>query len=414
MLTLLFSLSSALADTPDIGGDFKQFFIAGFPYDHLFMPEEPYGQGFVDGRLKLKWRVNSNISFEAHHVLTMGSARTPSQLELELSALGPTEGSASAIGVISGVGLQAPEAIDLSWGTEGDGALSVQGRTDRLNMKATFGTVDLQIGRQPVVFGNAFIFNPRDLVLPFSASVIDAEYKPGVDAMRADVYVGTSGQITAVAAYMGDWNVDQMFYAIDAKMTVASTDISGFLGEVQGDHVVGAGFSANLGPVGWTGDSTVTLSDDTDPFVRGSTGILARPGEKTTLNAELYVQTNGADSSEGYLAFAEGDPRFQRGEVWLMGRYYGAFGVTQELHPLLTGSTFVVANLADGSGMVSASLSFSASDNIQINTGAYFGAGERPQDIDLAGLMLSPTGFDVRSEFGMVPTMVYAQTLAYF
>ena len=97
-----------------------------------------------------------------------------------------------------------------------------------------------------------------------------------------------------------------------------------------------------------------------------------------------------------------------------MGQYYGAFGVTQELHPLLTGSTFVVANLADGSGMVSGSLSFSASDNIQINTGVYLGAGDRPEDIDLAGLLLTPTEFDVRSEFGLVPSMAYVQTLAYF
>ena len=52
----------------------------------------------------------------------------------------------------------------------------------RLYIKGSIGPVDLQIGRQPISFGNGFVFSPLDLVQPFSFATIDNEYKPGIDA----------------------------------------------------------------------------------------------------------------------------------------------------------------------------------------------------------------------------------------
>ncbi len=412
---VLFGLFSSLAfaEKPLLGGDVKQFFITGFPYEHLLMPDGAYSQAFADGRLKFKWDYNATFTVEAHHVVTLGSAPVSTRLQTELAALGQSvEGQGTAL--LSGVGLQAPEAIDLTWSARDDEPLSILGRTDRLNIKGSFGSMDVQLGRQPVLFGNGFIFNPRDLLLPFSASVIDGEYKPGVDALRADFYVGMNGQITALAAYMGDWTLEEMFFALDAKTTVGETDISGFLGEVHGDHVVGAGFSSNIGPVGITGDATVTFSEDSDPFYRVSTGVLARPGEDSTLNAEIYIQTNGAGSVDDYLDFASNDPRFQRGELWLMGRYYGALGLSHQIHPLISGTLSAVGNLADFSAMYSAAFSISAADSVQINFGLYYGIGERPDEIEFVDFIQNPEDLDIGSEFGLIPAMGYLQTRAYF
>ncbi len=60
-----------------------------------------------------------------------------------------------------------------------------------------------------------------------------------------------------------------------------------------------------------------------------------------------------------------------------------------------------------------------------MNVGAYAGVGQRPEDVELASLMvLTPDGpapapdllsrLGVRSEFGMYPVAVFTQMKAYF
>ncbi len=210
-MTMLFfytCISFAISDdTVQRHADLKQFFLAGFPEEHLFSPPSNYGQGFLDGRVKLRLE-GENWSSEIHHVITMGSNAPITQLELELQNYGmeiEEEGSGS---FMTGVGLQAPETIKLSWKVDDDSDLFFQGRTDRMYIKGSLGPVDVQIGRQPISFGNGFVFSPLDLVQPFSFATIDNEYKPGIDALRFDGYIGMSTHITAVAAYAGDWDLE--------------------------------------------------------------------------------------------------------------------------------------------------------------------------------------------------------------
>src|SRR5690606_33009553 len=113
------------------------------------------------------------------------------------------EGAAVALpGSGAGVGLTAPELVDLTWELEEDAAV-LRGRTDRLWVRGTFGRTDVTVGRQPVSFGTGVLFTPLDLVAPFHPATIDQEYKPGVDAARVDTYLGVAGALTAVAAWAG-------------------------------------------------------------------------------------------------------------------------------------------------------------------------------------------------------------------
>ena len=120
---------------------------------------------------------------------------------------------------------QAPEAVELSWNGDEEADLFLQGRTDSCISKEVY-PVDLQIGRQPISFGNGFVFSPLDLVQPFSFATIDNEYKPGIDAIRLDGYIGMSTHITAVAAYAGDWDMDGMTYVLNGNTTIGWTDLS--------------------------------------------------------------------------------------------------------------------------------------------------------------------------------------------
>ncbi|MCB9743868.1 MAG: hypothetical protein H6740_14805, partial [Alphaproteobacteria bacterium] len=246
----------------DLGGDVKAFTIATFPYEHVLMAESPTGQGLADLRAKLDLRVSSWLRFTAHHAIT---------------SFIPAPASAGGLGgfASAGAGLTAPEAVDLTWELPGEDeprdSLYVRGRTDRLMLSLRLPHVDLTLGRQPVTFGKGMFFTPLDIVNPFSPAVIDSSYKPGVDAARADVYIGMSTQITAVAAYASDWSPDGMIYGLYGQGTIGVWDLGAFAGYVREDIVLGLATAGSAGPVGLRGEASFTLPAedlDEDPFVR--------------------------------------------------------------------------------------------------------------------------------------------------
>ena len=69
---------------------------------------------------------------------------------------------------------------------------------DRCNIKVALNAVDLTLGRQAVTFGKAHFWNPLDLYLPFDPDQFDRDYKPGVDALRADIPLGNFSGVTLV------------------------------------------------------------------------------------------------------------------------------------------------------------------------------------------------------------------------
>lgn len=414
MSWLLLTLGAALAQQPDepevraapaldaaLHGDLKSFLVASFPYDHALMPEDASATGILDGRLKLGLTLD-NWSAEVHHAVTL---------------LGGAAGLGLA-GASTGVGLTAPEALPLTWDVH-EGDILVRGRTDRLWVRGRFGGVDATLGRQPVSFGNGRIFTPLDLVAPFHPATVDTEYKPGVDAARVDAYLGTSGRLTAVAAYAGDWT-DGMVYALYGQGTVGVTDLGMFGGLVHAEPVVGVTVASSVGPVGLYGDATVTIAVEEGAFVRAVAGADWRPTSTTTLSGEVYVQTFGAADPAEYLVVAQ-SPRFSRGEVWQLGRTYAALTVAQEITPLIFGSLAVIANVEDPSALIAPGLAWNVASNAELTLGAYVGAGQRPDDPqppDLSAGAPDPDdvlrGLGVRSEYGIYPPAFFFRVATYF
>ena len=403
----------SLAAETALNGDLKQFFTVTNPYDSLLLPPKTHAQAFIDGRLKLSWKPTESLRFEAHHVVTSGTLAPQNQLMRELTAMGvePNEENGSGV-FMTGVGLNAPEAVELSWAVD-DEELFLQGRTDRLWIRQQFGRTDVTVGRQAIGFGNGLAFNPLDLVQPFSFATIDSEYKPGVDAFRVDQYLGMSSQIGALLAYSGDWDKDGITAMVTAKHPLGPTELSYLVASVRSDLVFGVGSATSIGPVGVHVDFTVTEPDQTkeDPFARVVAGVFTKPFEPATLTAEIYFQSLGAAEPEKYLEFAETD-RFARGELWLLGRTYASVAWTQELGPLLTTTLASTVNIEDGSAFLSPTGSYSISDDVQAIFGGFIGLGERPDSPDINEL-LSGEVFEVNSEFGLYPSSIFIQMRAY-
>jgi hypothetical protein len=414
----------------DIAGDVKSFTFTAFPYEWSLqpdedlqafgmepvplMPEDPMAQGALDGRLKAQLDIGEHFGLSVH----ARSAASHYSQALEAGAISLGAG---------GGGYE--QVVDMSWTPVDAPNYMVEGRVDRLAAKISVPHLDITLGRQPVSFGSSWIFTPMDLVAPFSPTDIDTEYKPGVDAARVDAYIGMAGNITAVAAYAGDWSLEGTVLAVHGGGTLGITDLGAMAALNRAEPVFGLDLATSIGAVGVQGEATITLPEEQDAFVRASLGAQWMPLEDLSLMGELYFQSFGGSDSEEYLAVYSSE-RFARGEVWAAGRYYAALTASYQITPLVAASAFSVVNLADPSAMIGPSLSWSAAQNAELGIGAFFGAGQRPHDVeltldDLAGvtdedeyeqvledLLLERT--DVGSEFGMIPTVAFAQIKLYF
>ncbi len=412
MIPLLAAVALAQdpAVTATVSGNAKTFVLATFPYENeLLMPAGPYGQGVASGRIAFGVDAFDHFSLEIHPSFAAQTATT--------SLFGDAVGT--------GVGLSAPEVVDLTWNNDDDGTLTLTGRIDWLSLRTSYPGIDVTLGRQPIGFGNGMFFTPMDLVNPFGLTTIDTEYRPGVDAVRVDGFIGMSGKITGVAAYAGDWDLEGTVLAVHGQGTLGVTDLSGFVGSIHAEPVFGVGVVSSIGPVGVHSDATLTLpQDDEDPFVRAVVGGTWRPTGTTSLTGEAYVQTFGASDADQYLVVATAD-RFARGEVWQMGRYYAAISLGQEITPLINGGLTVMANLQDPSALLAPNLSWSISENSDLSLGGYVGLGKHPDEVDPLDL-INPETFQpwgpkklasrlgIQSEFGLIPVTTFVQMRSYF
>ena len=409
MITLLLiALANAGELEASLHGDVKTFGTAIFPYEHILMPPEASGTSVWNLRLKGEARYQDWVRVEVHHVLNsnLGDA-------LALGGFGST-----------GVNVVAPEVVQLGWEHDIEGGVSLTGRTDRANVLLRAPNVDITLGRQAVSFGNGLFFTPLDLVSPFSAATIDSDYKPGVDAVRVDGFIGMTGKITGVAAYAGDWSADGTVLALNGQGTVGVTDLGGFAGLIRDDVVLGTTVVSAIGPVGIHSDIALTLPEDDDAYLRAVLGGVGRPTGTTIVSGELYLQTMGAADPADYLGKTLEKPWAEQG-VWTWGRMYTALTVTQELTPLLSANLASIVNVEDGSALLLPAVSWSVSENTDVGLGAFMGVGKRPGEGDPLTL-IDPTTFQplpdaqlfnripLASEFGTYPMTVFASFKAYW
>lgn len=391
--------------TGEVHGELSSFFFGTLAEPHtVFAPDGATGMGSVSGRLKGHLDLGRHLRLTAHPTIS------------------------SSTGQISwaqtGTGMAPPQAVDLSWSPDTEGPLDITARMDWLHLRARMQGAEITVGRQAIGFGTGVFFTPMDLVTPFGLTTVDTSHRPGVDAVRVDGFFGTSGRVTGVAAYRGDWDIDGMVLLAEGQVTVGLTDIHLMAGEVHGDHVVGLGLASSIGPVGLHADATLTLPDEDDHFVRAVVGADWRPTDKTTLSAEAYVQTVGAQTPEEYMVFALSE-RVSRGELQQLGRTYLGAMVSQELTALTQASLAIFSNVDDGSALVSPSLAWSISDNADLSAGGFIGWGEGPDEVDPLDL-IDPTTLQplpdqamarrlgVRSEYGLISPTFFIQMKSAF
>jgi len=79
---------------------------------------------------------------------------------------------------------------------------------DRLNVRWAHNRFDFIVGRQPINLATTFYFTPNDFFAPFSAQAFYRVYKPGVDALRAEVRLGNLSQLSLINVFGYKYDLD--------------------------------------------------------------------------------------------------------------------------------------------------------------------------------------------------------------
>jgi len=289
------------------------------------------------------------------------------------------------------------------WGADG---VVVQPDLDRAFVAWAVGPVDLKLGRQAVSWGSSWFWKPTDRFGPFSPADVDPDVKRGVDAARAEIYLGPETGLDVLATLERHPGTDRPLWAHGGarlKTTLAAFDlavsIARFQGSVEGDWMAGAEVSGALGDVGLRGEVAVNLGERSRHVdVEAVLGADYRLPIDLHLAAEVFYNGYGPAHASEYAAFLL-DParseRLTRGESFALGRYYAGLTADQQLHPLLHLVVGAIGNLGDPSTLVMLGLRWAVLQDARLSLGALVPVGRHPD------------GLTPRSEYGAMPVAGY-------
>jgi hypothetical protein len=284
---------------------------------------------------------------------------------------------------------------------------------DRLNVRWSHNRLDLIVGRQPINLATTFYFTPNDFFAPFTAQAFYRVYKPGIDALRAEMRLGDLSQLSLISVLGYEQNASSDTGWSDApdgdrtsyvgRVTTVFRDFEWALlgGIVREVDIIGGSLQGEL--FQWLGiraEGHFADPDDSqrDSYSELSFGIEHRWENSLNLRLEQFYHGSGAGSVSDYSTTATA----AQGRGLYLGRNYTALGVGYEFTPLLSAEMLAIANLIDHSYLLSFNAVYSLSDEAElaVNLGAPIGK--------------KPEGTAIKSEFGFYPYSFNIEVRFYF
>jgi len=255
-------------------------------------------------------------------------------------------------------------------------------RIDRLIISYTKEKYVLRAGRQAVSWGNGFLFNPLDLLNPYSQTAIDREYKAGDDMLYGQYLADNGDDIQLVFVprrnkITGDLSDKESSLLFKYKSINYPVNIDVLAARHYNDNIIAMGL----------------LKDIKDSIVRFDMSVTHLQDDSIALMVVSnidYSWTMFGKNTYGYLEYMYNSmgindyqeifnsnvlSRIERGEMFTIGRHYFSVGLTLETTPLTSLNTNLVLNLTDQSVLVPISFSYNWKQNINLLFGATLSLG---------------------------------------
>ena len=292
----------------------------------------------------------------------------------------------------------ATRAMQLTWNLDdGPGRRTVH-RLDRLAVEYRQGHWGVTAGRQAVSWGGGLTFQPFDLFNPFAPTTVDQDFKPGDDLLLVERLFpdGSEFQMLGVARRSGSEVMrDASSFAAKYRGFLGTGEYELMAARHYADDIYGVGLRIPAG--GALVRADVVAARDPTSLEPGSpwtfSGVLnadysfAVSERLVYVFAEYYRNGFGVSELPGSLIDLPAPlvNRIARGEMFNVMRDYASLGANIRWSILLAQNVAWIRNLNDGSGVVTASLSYDEGDHARWQLGVIKpvgGAGEEYGTID--------------------------------
>jgi len=282
---------------------------------------------------------------------------------------------------------------------------------DRFSWRWSKENFDLSLGRQAINLATTFYFTPNDFFAPFSAQTFYRVYKPGVDALRAELALGDFAQLSVISVlgYRSTADSDTGWsdkpdsergsHLLRWSNAYGNLDTTLIAGRVVRRNIIGTALQGEffewLG-VRFAGHYAKPQSSSLAAYQQFSLGIEHRWENSLELRWELFYNGQGGDRIADYISIA------QTANTRYLARRYSAFGGSYNITPLLIGQAVIISNLDDQSQLLSLNVIYSLSDESEMVVNVALPVGDKPD-----------TGV-LQSEFGAYPLMFNIETRLFF
>lgn len=280
---------------------------------------------------------------------------------------------------------------------------------DRLAVRWSNESYDFKFGRQAINLATTSYFTPNDFFAPFAAQNFFRVYKPGVDALRADISVGQMTQLSVISVlgYEQDLTSDTGWSQSPDSDRVSNLlrwsnefnefELSLLAGRVVDRDIIGGSLQGEL--FEWLGirmEGHLASPDSTEDYDLFSLGFEHRWENTLQLNLEFFYNGLGVSSVADYqlVQITSVNQYF--------ARHYSALGGSYEITPLLMGQAVLISNIDDSSHLFSLNTVYSLSDESEMVVNLTSAFGEAPEN------------GNIQSEFGSYPSSVYLELRVYF
>ena len=363
------------------------------PENEFFFADSSFSGFSGIGRVLIQGRAHENFGFEVNAYQTC----IPQRLVTSRMGLGTSP--------------DVERSDTLEWGVSNNPYAHLI--VDRLRFSWSQGRLDLIAGRQPINLSTTFFFTPNDFFAPFAAQAFYRVYKPGVDALRADIRLENLSQLSliGVLGYRPDpgsdsgWSdqpdSDRASYIGRISRVFLGFDWALMGGTVRDRDVIGGSLQGEL--FRWLGVRAEGHMAFPHDFQRKSYGKVAvdlehRWENSLNIRLEQFYNGNGFHSVSEYMSGLVAVPR----DGLYLGRFYAALEVGYEFTPLLNSEILLTANLEDDSCLGSFYTTYSLSDEAELAFNLGVPLGKKPQDVN------------IMSEFGLYPYFINVEVRYYF
>ena len=374
-----------------------------------------YGADLRQNALMMKWpssigRLLSSDSFgisetkmRFHSRLRSGGITLNGALESSAGFTSSDAGMSGIFGSDSGIFSKSKplERWDFTADPIEETSTNLRTRVERLDIMWNLGTLDFDLGRQPVSLGTSHFVGVLDVLAPFAPGDLDATYKPGIDAFRIRKGLGMTGEAEIIA--VGAKTVSDGAILGRYRTSLKGIDFEFVGGRFRRRGFGGFGWEGEIGECGIWGELALFERRENVEKWRGGWSKAAFSGvagidinlpDKFKLGGSFMFQDFGVRDPKELIDIYEDAP-FQEGWVFLSSAAYSVVTLNRELHPLVQSSLAGIINLIDNSTLWQPRLTINTGNNTDLCFYSWIGTGKKTR--------LNIGSLSIRSEFGMLP-----------